>query len=97
MTSVRDVSELAAATLDAERGRATCRICKREGPFGDFITLLYGGGVLFCLCLACAEKGEEVLVRRGPLGIEVLRARGGGPIVKPPLINLASGLLRRKS
>ena len=57
-------SEFAKATREAELGFCTCRICKEKSLFTDCITALYGGGLVFALCMPCAEKGHEILIRR---------------------------------
>ena len=89
------LDDLASATLDAERGRATCRTCGKPDQFAKLVTVLYGGAVLFAVCLECTGRGEEILVRRGPIGVEILRARQGGAVVRPPLLELAEGIRKR--
>ena len=80
-TATRSSLDLAAqATREAEAGRATCKFCKRTGPFSKFIVVMCGGGVVMAECLGCANSGNEILIRSGPMGIEVLRARGGGVV-----------------
>src|SRR5512136_143019 len=70
------------ATRDAELGIGQCRVCHARGPFQRFITVLYGGGVLYCLCTHCAAQGNEIRVARGSRGIEVYgRASGGALLV----------------
>jgi len=60
------------ASREAEMGLASCRNCGKKGPFEDYITVLYGGGLVYTMCLACADGGHTILIRRGHLGIEVL-------------------------
>ncbi len=79
-TAKSSLDEMAQATRDAEEGRATCKFCGRTGPFEKFITVMFGGGVAFAECLDCPRKGNEILIRQGPLGIEILKARGGGVV-----------------
>ena len=60
------------ATREAEQGFATCRKCKKKGPFGDFIAVLYGGGLVYAMCPGCAATGHSILIRMSNMGIEVL-------------------------
>jgi hypothetical protein len=68
------------ATRDAERGVATCRICTRSLPFEDAIVVSYSGAIVYSMCLPCAEADNQVLIRRGPAGIEILKARNGASL-----------------
>jgi hypothetical protein len=61
------------ATRRAKDGLGVCRLCDKHRPFDEFISVLYGGGVVFVLCIECvAVKGSEILIKRGAKGIEVL-------------------------
>ena len=82
------------ATSEAVRGGGTCRSCKKKGSFQNFITVLYDGGVLYMLCLQCAEAGNQILIRRGSGGVEILQ-RSGGPAVALGRINGVGALTRR--
>lgn len=59
------------ATREAEQGLATCRKCKKKGPFTDFITVLYAGGLVYAVCIECIAVGHSILVCMGNRGIEV--------------------------
>lgn len=65
------------ATRDAELGFATCRECGKRGPFQDCITTMYGGALVFAICIGCAERGTRILIQRGPGGIEVRKSSEG--------------------
>ena len=65
-------SEVIKATKEAELGIARCRICGYADDFSSFITVLFGGSLVFALCLNCASNGNEILIRRSLGGIEVL-------------------------
>ena len=74
------------ATREAEAGRCTCRNCKKPGLFGDFITIQYGGGLLYALCLDCVNAGAQIMVRRTLAGIEIVqRSRGAVAVASPEL------------
>ena len=85
---------VAQATLEAERGVVSCRICPTKDAMVNMLVVAYGGSIIWATCIPCAEKGNEILIRRGPGGIEVLRARDGhslalgrpgmGPVIKRP-------------
>jgi hypothetical protein len=65
------------ATREAELGVCTCRNCGYKGQFSRFITILYGGGLVYAMCLSCADSGDQILIRRGNQGVEVLKKSAG--------------------
>jgi len=77
------------ATCDAERGIAQCRKCGRKGAFQEFITVLYGGGVMYSMCTHCAAMGHEIRIARGPRGIHV---HGRGPGAPANIGSIAGGI-----
>ncbi len=64
-------SEFVKATREAELGFCTCRVCKQKMPFTDCITVLYGGGLVFAVCMGCAAKGDEIMIKREGNSIKV--------------------------
>lgn len=62
------------ATREAAAGVAACGNCARKGPFREFITVMFGGGLAYALCLPCAEADVQLMIRRGPAGIEILKS-----------------------
>lgn len=78
--------DFAAATRAAELGCCTCRSCQKPGLFGDFLTVQYGGGLCYALCLDCLNSGVQLLIHRTARGIEIVqRARGPVAVVSPTL------------
>jgi hypothetical protein len=65
-------AEVIQASKEAELGIAKCRICGYAGDFSSLITILFGGSLVFAICLNCANNGNEILIRRSLEGIEVL-------------------------
>lgn len=68
------------ATRDAEYGFATCRVCYGKGPFSDAIVVTYSGAVVYAMCIGCAGRDNQILVRRGAMGVEVLQSRNGARV-----------------
>jgi len=66
-------AEYTKATREAELGRSTCRVCGNKAALSDHITVLFGGGLLYALCLQCVNKGESILIQNTERGIGVLR------------------------
>jgi hypothetical protein len=71
----------AEATREAELGAATCRNCDKKGPLSRFVTVLFGGGLVYTVCPSCLEQGTQILVRHGPGGIEVLSRGNQKPLI----------------
>ena len=71
----------AEATRVAELGVATCRNCDKKGALSSFITVLYGGGLVYTVCPTCLERGTQLLIRRGANGIEVLSRGNQKPLI----------------
>lgn len=61
------------ATKEAECGFSTCRICKTKAKLSEHITVFIGGGLLYSVCLECAERGESILIHKTERGICVSR------------------------
>lgn len=83
------------ATCDAELGVAKCRKCGRKGAFQDCITVLYGGGVMYSMCVHCAAMGHEIRIARGPKGIHV-HGRGPGAPANIGGISGGPGILKQR-
>jgi hypothetical protein len=83
------------ATREAEQGIGSCRNCGRKGAFQDMIAVLYGGGVVFSMCLPCAEVGNQIMIQRGARGIEVLQRGRFQPVGAGPILGL--GILNKRT
>lgn len=70
------------AQADADRGVLECRMCRRQGPLEEAVTLWRNGLLLFAVCERCA-RSHDVVMRPTDAGIEiraksrVLIVRGG--------------------
>lgn len=69
----------ALAQAEAERGVLTCRVCKRQGPIEDAITIWRNGSVLYGICNACCSD-NLFLITPTERGIEV-RGKSRTPLV----------------
>ena len=66
------------ATKEAECGFSTCRVCKAKAELSKHITIFIGGGLLYSLCLDCADRGESILIHKTERGICVSRKPSSG-------------------
>jgi hypothetical protein len=85
-------AEFIEATRDAEFGVCKCRICGDKGLFSRFIAITYGGGLVYAMCMGCAES-NEILIKRGAFGVEVL-GRSTGNVVAAGRLDL--GVIKKK-
>jgi hypothetical protein len=61
------------ATREAELGYSTCRVCGAKAKLSEHIAVLFGGGLLYAVCIQCVSQGESVLIHRTERGISVSR------------------------
>jgi hypothetical protein len=74
-------ADYAKATREAELGFSTCRICNMKDKLSAHITVSFGGGLLFSICVDCVNKGESILIKRTEHGIGILRRPATGVVV----------------
>jgi hypothetical protein len=72
-----------AALRLAQLGFCDCRICGNKHKLNDALTTWFGGSLVSAVCMPCVSKGQEVVIRKNPRGIEVVLRRGEPALVVP--------------
>lgn len=71
MDNLDGLVKYAQAQRLADMGLCKCRGCKEEGDITSMVTVHFGGGLAYSLCVTCIRDGRRIMIGAGPLGIDI--------------------------